>query len=130
MSAQCDIPNDLRICDSCGQLASGEVCATCEQYLRLHADLIKRLNERKAERSPAVLKTFHECPCCRIETDTPDCCPDCQGKIQNFVDRTNRGAAMLRNLLWITLALAAFYYLLWQFRGFIFDCFNLWFGGN
>jgi hypothetical protein len=47
---------------------------------------------------------------------------------EEFVETGTRAIKGLRNMIWAAGTIAVFYYLLWQFRGFIYNCFVLWFG--
>lgn len=81
------------------------------------------------------------CRDCAVPLDDGGCCADCEpwslantttggadDVAEEFVQSGCSAVKGLRNTIWAAGTIAVWYYLLWQFRGFIYNCFILWFG--
>jgi hypothetical protein len=160
VSTQQEIPTAVKICPVCDELAMGESCASCaeieQEAERMahslfnigcteidwmgepHTIAIKVLRRRteekfkelrEAEQQPKVLDHPTTCRAigCGNKALYGDFCGRCQDELEAG---PGEPASRLSNVCHALAALAVLWYLLWQFRGYIYDCFNLWFGGK
>jgi hypothetical protein len=159
MSTQQEIPTAVRICPVCGELAMGDTCESCVDIEResialatsllnigvsevewmgepkdLAQTVLRRRTEEKfkamrEERLNPVLDRQTTCRAigCGNKALYGDFCGRCQEELE--ADE-GQPASRLSKVCHAAAAIAVFWYLLWQFRGYIYDCFTLWFGGK
>lgn len=150
----------LRICPVCDEIATGEGCSTCADIEREseamaqslfnigceecswlgapHTLAIKVMRRRTEEKFNALLEAAkrataldHPTTCraigCGNKAFYGDFCARCQEELEAG---PGKPASRLSKVCHAAAAVAVLWYLLWQFRGYIYDCFNLWFGGK
>jgi hypothetical protein len=153
------VPTAVRMCPVCDELAWGEACESCAEIERESTALATSLVNigvpevlwmgQPKDRAQSVLRlrTEEKFKALREERlnpvlDHPTTCRviGCANKALygDFCGRCREeleadggeSASRLSKVCHATGAVLVLWYLLWQFRGYIFDCFNLWFGGK
>lgn len=137
----------LRICDDCGELAMGYTCSSCEEIERESESMARALvniggteinwcgepktfaitvlRRRTEEKFKEMLAERDSLTFAEMAAPATD-----PRSVEHVSAELMEWRRKAHNLGWAFMTLLAFYYLLWQFRGWFYELFQIWFGGK